>query len=136
MTQVLSHRLAAPQVMVLGVALVIASLLVASARGAYEIELSGILRALWAGITGSQDRTPEQLIFLNIRLPRLLLGLAAGAALGMSGALMQGMFRNPLADPGLIGISSGAALAAGIPSCWARYGFQSFRGRWAVGRWW
>ena len=45
---------------------------------------------------------------------RLLLGVAAGAALGMSGALMQGLFRNPLADPGLIGVSSGAALAAGI----------------------
>ncbi len=40
--------------------------------------------------------------------------MAAGAALGMSGALMQGLFRNPLADPGLIGVSSGAALAAGM----------------------
>lgn len=109
-----SRRLAAPQVLALGVALVIASLLIASARGAYQIEVSGILRALWAGLSGSQDRTSEQLIFLNIRLPRLLLGLEAGAALGMSGALMQGMFRNPLADPGLIGVSSGAALAAGI----------------------
>ena len=108
------RRLSAAQVLTLGVVLVVASLLIASARGAYQIEVSGILRALWAGLSGSQDRTSEQLIFLNIRLPRLLLGLAAGAALGMSGALMQGMFRNPLADPGLIGVSSGAALAAGI----------------------
>ena len=109
-----SRRLAAPHVLLCGVALVVASFIIASARGAYQIEIPGILRALWAGITGNLDGTPEQLIFLNIRLPRLLLGIAAGAGLGMAGALMQGMFRNPLADPGLIGISSGAALAAGI----------------------
>ncbi len=40
------------------------------------------------------------------------MGVAAGAGLGLAGALMQGLFRNPLADPGLIGVSSGAALAA------------------------
>jgi iron complex transport system permease protein len=49
-----------------------------------------------------------------IRLPRLLLGLIAGAALGVCGAALQGLFRNPLADPGIIGVSSGAALAAGL----------------------
>ena len=53
-------------------------------------------------------------MFLNIRLPRLVLAVAAGAGLAVAGALMQGLFRNPLADPGLIGISSGAALAAGL----------------------
>src|SRR5699024_5074389 len=45
-------------------------------------------------------------------LPRLLLAIAVGAALAVSGAAMQGLFRNPLADPGLIGVSSGAALGA------------------------
>lgn len=53
-------------------------------------------------------------VLLNIRLPRILLGLLVGAALAVSGGAMQGMFRNPLADPGLIGISSGAALAVVI----------------------
>lgn len=48
----------------------------------------------------------------SIRAPRVVLGLFAGAALGLSGAVMQGFFRNPLADPGLIGVSSGGALAA------------------------
>ena len=76
MTRVLSRRLTAPQVLLGGVALVVVSFVIASARGAYEIEIMGIMRALWAGITGSEDRTPEQLIFLNIRLPRMLLGLA------------------------------------------------------------
>ncbi|XBS71671.1 iron ABC transporter permease [Acerihabitans sp. KWT182] len=50
-------------------------------------------------------------IWLNIRLPRVLLALMVGAALAMAGGVMQGLFRNPLADPGLLGISSGAALA-------------------------
>ncbi len=50
-------------------------------------------------------------IWLSIRLPRVLLALLVGAALALSGCVMQGLFRNPLADPGLLGISSGAALA-------------------------
>ncbi|EXJ16453.1 FecCD family ABC transporter permease [Imhoffiella purpurea] len=48
----------------------------------------------------------------SIRLPRTLLGLLVGAALAVAGAAMQGLFRNPLADPGLIGVSAGSALAA------------------------
>ena len=57
-------------------------------------------------------RSTDALILWQIRLPRLILGLLVGGALASSGALMQGLFRNPLADPGLIGVSSGAALAA------------------------
>ncbi len=51
-------------------------------------------------------------VLVAIRIPRVLMGAMIGAALAVSGAAMQGMFRNPLADPGLIGVSSGAALAA------------------------
>ena len=54
----------------------------------------------------------ESGVLVTIRLPRVLLGMLVGAALGISGAAVQGLFRNPLAAPGLIGISSGAALAA------------------------
>lgn len=70
--------------------------------------------ALHEAFSGQLEPSAARSVFVNIRLPRLLLGAAAGAALGLSGALMQGLFRNPLADPGLIGVSSGAALAAGI----------------------
>ena len=56
----------------------------------------------------------REAVVLQIRLPRVFLGLIVGAGLGISGALMQGVFRNPLADPGLIGVSSGAALAASL----------------------
>ncbi len=52
------------------------------------------------------------LIFREIRLPRALLGALVGAALGLSGAALQGYLRNPLAEPGLIGVSGGAALGA------------------------
>ena len=54
-------------------------------------------------------------IWLTLRLPRVLLALLVGAALALSGCVMQGLFRNPLADPGLLGISSGAAL---VVACW------------------
>lgn len=62
---------------------------------------------------GPQDFTKEQeAIVWFIRLPRMLVGVLVGAALGTCGAVMQGIFSNPLADPGLIGISSGAATGA------------------------
>lgn len=63
----------------------------------------------------------------SLRLPRLCLALTVGASLGVCGALAQGLFRNPLADPGLIGIASGAALAAALTFVWA--------GSWAASVW-
>ena len=54
----------------------------------------------------------QEYVLANVRLPRVLFGALVGAALAVSGTAMQGVFRNPLADPGLIGVSSGAALAA------------------------
>lgn len=97
-----------------GLALLAASLIFASTRGAYTLSWPDLWRAFSSQHAGTEPINASQLVFLNIRLPRLLLGIAAGAGLGMAGALMQGLFRNPLADPGLIGVSSGAALAAGI----------------------
>lgn len=67
------------------------------------------LRALVFGGEG-----PLPLVMQEIRLPRALLGLMIGAALGLAGAAMQGYLRNPLADPGLIGVSGSAALGAVI----------------------
>jgi len=60
----------------------------------------------------SMTETPEAAIIWSIRFPRLFLGLLLGASLAASGTLLQGMFRNPLADPALIGISGGAAVGA------------------------
>lgn len=74
----------------------------------------GALRALPGlfSVDGAAGRTAEAMIVLDIRLPRTVLGLVVGAALAMSGAVMQGLFRNPLADPGLVGVTAGAGLAA------------------------
>jgi iron complex transport system permease protein len=58
------------------------------------------------------DATAAKLVFNEIRVPRAVLGLLIGAALGLSGAVLQGYLRNPLAEPGLLGISGGAALGA------------------------
>lgn len=95
-----------------GVVLTLLAFVLGSTQGAYAIAPSRLLSVLWDGLLGNSTSSTEHLVFMNIRLPRLLLGLVAGAGLGLAGALMQGMFRNPLADPGLIGVSGGAALAA------------------------
>lgn len=94
--------------------LLVLALVVGASSGAYAISHSQLLRVIASLWSPGAEASPEYLVFMNIRLPRLVLGLVAGAGLGMAGTLMQGIFRNPLADPGLIGISSGAALAAGL----------------------
>jgi iron complex transport system permease protein len=65
------------------------------------------------GLSDEMNYQPQQeAVLLSLRLPRVILGILVGAALAVSGAAMQGLFRNPLADPGLIGVSSGASLFA------------------------
>ena len=97
-----------------GGALLALAFAVAASSGAYAISTAQLWQVISSAWQGAGDPSPQHLVFMNIRLPRLILGVAAGCGLGMAGALMQGLFRNPLADPGLIGISSGAALAAGV----------------------
>ncbi|MGE0212024.1 MAG: FecCD family ABC transporter permease [Parvibaculaceae bacterium] len=71
------------------------------------------LADLWSAVFGGEaENRHAGLILYDIRLPRTVLGLFVGAALGVAGGMMQGLFRNPLADPGLVGVSAGAALAA------------------------
>jgi iron complex transport system permease protein len=57
------------------------------------------------------EATDEHVIVRDVRVPRTLVGIAVGAALGVAGALLQGMTRNPLADPGILGLEAGAGLA-------------------------
>lgn len=88
--------------------------IVAIGQGAIAIAPGRVAEILMARSTGDTTLLEgrDVLVVLNIRLPRVLLGLLVGAGLAVSGALMQGLFRNPLADPGLVGVSSGAGLAA------------------------
>ncbi|WP_433342694.1 FecCD family ABC transporter permease [Streptomyces sp. CA-253872] len=88
--------------------------LVSASIGAYHIPLGDLLASLAhkVGAGGhALDRVGESVLW-NVRLPRVVLALLVGASLGCAGALMQGVFGNPLAEPGVIGISSGAAVGA------------------------
>ncbi|TKW68210.1 MAG: iron ABC transporter permease [Paracoccus denitrificans] len=78
-------------------------------HGASGISAPAIL-ADW--LAGRDIATTDRVILMDIRLPRLLTGILVGAALAVSGAIMQGLFRNPLADPGLLGVSAGASFGA------------------------
>lgn len=95
--------------------LLLGVVILSSCIGAVKISVSEFLSIL-AHTTGLSDQVnfkPQQAaVLLNIRLPRVMLGVLIGAGLGISGASIQGLFRNPLAEPGLIGISSGAILFA------------------------
>ena len=75
-------------------------------------------REMWTAFvslfTAHPPLTLNERIFLELRVPRALLCLAVGAALGVGGALMQALFRNPIVEPGLVGTSSGAALGASL----------------------
>ncbi len=87
------------------------------ALGPVSLPLGDTLRAALrlAGVPLAADGLQQaELIVGQIRMPRTLLGLAVGAVLALCGVAMQGLFRNPLADPGLIGVSSGAALGAAV----------------------
>ncbi|WP_245986138.1 FecCD family ABC transporter permease [Azospirillum thermophilum] len=66
---------------------------------------------VWSILADGAGDLAERTTILDLRLPRTLLGLLVGASLGVGGAALQGLFRNPLADPTLVGVSSGAALA-------------------------
>lgn len=74
------------------------------------IELAAMIARLWHHPVS--DFTVHEFIWFNLRLPRLLLAVLVGASLAAGGAVMQSLFRNPLADPMLIGISAGGAMAA------------------------
>ncbi|MBA4046991.1 MAG: ABC transporter permease, partial [Sphingomonas sp.] len=69
---------------------------------------------VWIPLDGWASGDARWSIIAELRLPRTVLAVLVGAALGLSGAVMQGYLRNPLADPGLFGVSSGAALGAVI----------------------
>ncbi|MFD1033943.1 FecCD family ABC transporter permease [Sphingomonas hankookensis] len=67
---------------------------------------------VWVPLDAWTVEDPRSIIIVELRLPRTVLAMLVGAALGLSGAVMQGYLRNPLADPGLFGVSSGAAFGA------------------------
>ncbi|WP_019067277.1 FecCD family ABC transporter permease [Streptomyces hokutonensis] len=87
---------------------------VAAGLGAYPVPVGDVLSSVQHRLGlggGALGRVPESVLW-NVRFPRIVLALLVGASLGCAGALMQGVFGNPLAEPGVIGVSSGAAVGA------------------------
>lgn len=107
-----------PRLLFIGLSLLLlVALWLSLALGPVSLPLDATLRALLrlVGVPLDGDGLEQaELILAQIRLPRTLLGLAVGAVLAVSGVAMQGLFRNPLADPGLVGVSSGAGLGAAV----------------------
>jgi len=87
-----------------------AATVLSSTSGAVQISWGSIPRLLW-GVPEAGEALLKN-VLLHIRLPRVLFSIVVGAALAATGVTMQALFRNPLAEPGLVGISSGAALGA------------------------
>jgi iron complex transport system permease protein len=105
---------------VIGVLVVVtaAVMLGSLATGPIAIPVLDILPHIPGRLLGIGEGVPEGvstrdwIVLMDIRLPRIVLGALVGAALAVSGAVMQGLFRNPLADPGIVGVSAGAGLGA------------------------
>mgnify|MGYP001546195583 CR=1 FL=1 len=100
-------------ILLLCLGLVIAALL-SLTSGASDASAVDVIRdGLFGAMPGDAALSArDSLIVWDIRLPRVILGMLVGAALAVSGTVMQGLFRNPLADPGLVGVSAGSSLGA------------------------
>jgi iron complex transport system permease protein len=95
----------------LSLMVVLILVLIASQFGAVKMSLDD-----WISLIhhGGDEQSNSGYVLWQLRLPRIIFAFGIGAALGLSGALTQGLFRNPLADPGLLGVSAGAACAVAI----------------------
>ncbi|MEV7947130.1 iron chelate uptake ABC transporter family permease subunit [Streptomyces rubiginosohelvolus] len=116
-----------PALLVAALAALLAVLcLLSIGLGALSIPPGDVIKALTGQPTGPRI---EDVIW-SVRIPRTALGLAAGAALGLSGCVMQALTRNPLADPGILGVSAGAAfaivIAAGVAGIGSLFGYIWF----------
>lgn len=111
----LAGRRARARLLLIGLAVALAvAMVVAIGVGPLALPPARVLAVLEAWARGAASPDRDHLIVVGVRLPRVLLAVLVGATLAVCGAVMQGLFRNPLADPGIVGVSSGAALAAAI----------------------
>lgn len=100
------------------VAIVLLALLLAGvalyglASGASDVSAMTVVADWLSGKGKDALSARDRIIVYDIRLPRIVIGIMVGAALAVAGATMQGLFRNPLADPGIVGVSAGAGLGA------------------------
>lgn len=88
--------------------------LLALALGRYEISPDAVVQALGHALAGRPPATSAETLVLQVRLPRILAALLIGAGLGGSGTVFQGIFKNPLVDSNILGVTSGAGFGAAL----------------------
>ncbi len=91
--------------------LLLGAVVLGTGLGSVNIPPGEVLAALWRGVTG-QELASNDVIVWQVRLPRVVMAVLVGAALSVCGGAFQGVFRNPLSDPYLLGVASGSALGA------------------------
>jgi iron complex transport system permease protein len=108
------RELTGRRLVLVSIAVLVVACIVSMATGSTGVRLTSLPGAIASAMGHSSDPADMRasLVLIDLRLPRTLLAMFVGGALAVAGAMMQGLFRNPLADPGLVGVSSGATLAA------------------------
>ncbi len=117
--QQLAHRLVKPRrrtarYFVIAVAALALLFVISFSVGRYPVTMSELWRLLWSTLSGTPSGLPNtvETVVFKVRGPRVLASMVVGGALAVSGAVYQGLFRNPLVSPDILGVSSGAALGA------------------------
>ena len=124
--------------MAFGLVLALVAALVALALGRFHLTLAQTAATLISPWLDESSVTPAmQSVIFNVRLPRVLLALAAGAGLAAAGAAFQSLFSNPLATPDTLGVATGSAFGAVLGSCWGLRpsACRLPRLRWGLLRW-
>jgi iron complex transport system permease protein len=103
------QRLSLTKILTAGTLLLMITIIISTGTGASSLSLSRVLPVLFG-----QGTFPESFVLFSVRLPRIAITLLAGAALAVSGVILQGLTRNDLADPGIVGINSGAGVAVAV----------------------
>jgi iron complex transport system permease protein len=109
-----ARRTSLPAVAVFLVALLTITTLLSLATGAFRISLSDLFGIIGDGPSRDSSEAVAHNVFWQVRLPRIVLAIIVGASLAVAGVIMQGIFRNPLAEPATVGVSAGAAVGAVI----------------------
>jgi iron complex transport system permease protein len=116
-TQLDRHKLARHWLVIVGLTLGLGvMILIALGTGRYPLPLNELVDLLWRNIfhPGSLAHNVQETVLFNLRFPRILAALMVGTALASAGACYQSIFRNPLVDPSLLGVSAGAAVGAAL----------------------
>lgn len=116
-------RMAVPVLLIVGL---VAAVLLSLAVGARDVGPDAVGEAVQRLVTGATGTPSGDVAVVLTRVPRTVVGLLAGVALGLAGTVMQGVTRNPLADPGILGVNGGAAL--GVVVAIFSFGVQSLTG--------